>query len=196
MSTIPQNILMPDPANVSNSDPMYFDELKRTMEWLATIDNSIFIGQAVEVPGTGMFDTLKDIPSSKKIEFPVSEDFQLGFSIGLALNGFLPITVFPRWDFLLLATNQLVNHLDKIKSISSEQFNPKVIIRTAVGSQRPLNPQHQHAGDYTSAFSSILQNIDVFVLNEPSSVFEAYEQAILSTRSSLIVEYGDFYNEK
>ena len=39
----------------------------------------------------------------------------MGMSIGLALNGYIPITCFPRFDFLILAFNQLVNHLDKIK---------------------------------------------------------------------------------
>ena len=51
----------------------YFDELKRTMDWLGAKDNTIFIGQAVEVPGTAMFNTLKDINSSKRIELPVFE---------------------------------------------------------------------------------------------------------------------------
>ena len=32
----------------------YFSELKRSMSWLAKQENTIFIGQAVEVPGTAM----------------------------------------------------------------------------------------------------------------------------------------------
>ena len=35
----------------------YFDELKRSMEWLAQQPNTIFIGQAVGCPGTAMFAT-------------------------------------------------------------------------------------------------------------------------------------------
>jgi len=30
----------------------YFDEIKRSMDFLGTKKNTIFIGQAVEVPGT------------------------------------------------------------------------------------------------------------------------------------------------
>ena len=44
----------------------YFDEIKRSMEYLAKNKNTIFLGQAVSVPGTAMFNTLKDI--NKKIE--------------------------------------------------------------------------------------------------------------------------------
>ena len=39
----------------------YFDELKRTMNYLAENEKTVFIGQAVEVPGTAMSNTLKDI---------------------------------------------------------------------------------------------------------------------------------------
>lgn len=37
----------------------YFDELKRSMEWLASQKDTLFLGQAVEYPGTGMTNTLK-----------------------------------------------------------------------------------------------------------------------------------------
>ncbi|MFT7538966.1 MAG: hypothetical protein ACI9F2_001120, partial [Lysobacterales bacterium] len=35
----------------------YFDELKRTMEWLAEQDKTMFLGQTVAGPGTFMFQT-------------------------------------------------------------------------------------------------------------------------------------------
>ena len=37
----------------------YFEELKRSMEFLGKKNNTIFIGQAVEVPGTAMSTRLK-----------------------------------------------------------------------------------------------------------------------------------------
>ena len=43
----------------------YFDEIKRSMEYLAKNKNTIFLGQAVSVPGTAMFNTLKDINKKK-----------------------------------------------------------------------------------------------------------------------------------
>ena len=42
----------------------------------------------------------------------------MGLSLGLALQGFVPVSIYPRIDFLLSATNQLVNHLDKIRLMS------------------------------------------------------------------------------
>jgi pyruvate/2-oxoglutarate/acetoin dehydrogenase E1 component len=176
----------------------YFDELKRSMEWLGTKPDTIFLGQAVEVPGTAITNTLSGIERDKLLEMPVAEDFQMGTSIGLALNGSFPISIYPRWNFLLLAANQIVNHLDKLAQFSNNEYAPKMIIRTAIGSERPLHPQMQHVGDYTSAFQMMLQNVDVIKLEEPEQIFDAYKHAYERTdnKSTIIVEYGDYYNEK
>ena len=77
----------------------YFSELKRSMSWLAKQENTIFIGQAVEVPGTAMSNTLSDVDKEKLFELPVAEEMQMGLSLGLALEGHIPISIFPRWNF-------------------------------------------------------------------------------------------------
>ena len=135
----------------------YFDELKRSMEYLAEDPATVFIGQAVACPGTAMSNTLKEISNDRKVELPVDEDMQMGMTNGLALQGKLPVSIFPRWNFLLLATNQLVNHLDKFSDMSAGGYQPKAIIRTSIGSQRPLHPGHQHIGDYTDAYRKMLK---------------------------------------
>ena len=176
----------------------YFDELKRSMTWLGEKKDTFFIGQAVEVPGTGMYNTLLDVNKQQRLELPVFEETQMGMSIGMALNGTIPITIYPRWNFLLLATNQIVNHLDKISKYSYNQFAPKVIIRTSIGSERPLHPQHQHVGDFSDAFKLICENIEIIRLDEPEQIFESYKKAYERDdgKSTLLVEWADYYNEK
>lgn len=173
----------------------YFDELKRSMEWLAEKPNTMFIGQAVAYEGTGMFNTLKDIANIKRLELPVAEDMQMGITNGLSIVGCVPISIYPRWNFLLLATNQLVNHLDKLPLLG---WDSKVIIRTSIGSERPLHPGHQHIGDYTEAFRLMCPNIEIIRLDEPEQIFPAYQKAYEREdgKSTIVVEYGDFYNEK
>lgn len=176
----------------------YFSELKKTMNYLGSKKNSIFIGQAVSDPGTAMTNTLKDVDSNKLMEFPVAEEMQMGVSIGMAMNGYLPISIYPRWNFLLLAANQLINHLDKISIFSDKGFSPKVIIRTSAGSVRPLNPQSQHVGDFTNGFKKILKKIEIIQLKESKDIFPAYKKAYNRKDgiSTILVEYGDYYNEK
>ena len=165
---------------------------------LAADPRTIFLGQAVAVKGTAMTTTLVNVPVEKKMEMPVAEEMQMGLSTGLALIGFVPITFYPRWNFLLLAVNQLVNHLDKVKHMTRDGWQPNVIIRTSIGSERPLNPQCQHLGDFTEAFRSMLTNIEVIRLEEPEDVVPSYTKALNRTdgKCTIVCEYGDYYNEK
>ena len=168
------------------------------MNHLAKNERTIFLGQAVKVPGTSMSNTFKEINPNKLIELPVAEEMQMGIANGLAINGLIPVSVFPRWNFLLLAINQLINHLDKIKLMSNDGYKTKVIIRTGIGSEKPLHPQYQHVGDFTEAIQKMCTTIDVIRLDEPSDIFSSYEKALLRDdgKSTILVEYGDYYNEK
>ena len=74
----------------------YKSELIRSMSYLAKNQKTIFIGQSVNFSGNAIYNTLSHLTKSKKIELPVFEEVQLGMSTGLALNGFIPITCFPR----------------------------------------------------------------------------------------------------
>lgn len=176
----------------------YHNEMCRTMKWLGEQPNTIFVGQAVEYSGTVMTTTLKEVPKEKLLEFPVTEDMQMGMSIGLSITGLVPISIYPRWNFLLLATNQIVNHLDKIPGMADVPYRPKVIVRTSIGSERPLHPQHQHTGDYTNAFRLMCSNVEIIRLDEPEEIFPAYEKAYtrIDGKSTILVEWGDYYNEK
>ena len=176
----------------------YFDELKRSMEFLGSKKNTIFIGQAVEVPGTAMSNTLKNINKKKLLELPVAEDMQMGMSLGLAMDKNVPISIYPRWNFLLYAINQLINHIDKFKVMAGNEIVPKIIIRTGIGSQRPLHPQFQHIGDFSEAIQKMCTTIEVIRLNEPEDIFPSYKKAYERKDgiNTILVEYGDYYNEK
>ena len=143
----------------------YFDELSRSMDFLGQFDDTVFLGQSVAVAGTAMRNTLLNIDQNKLVELPVEEDFQMGLSIGMALSGMIPISIFPRWNFLLLATNQVVNHLDKLKELTQIQNPGKVIIRTGIGSENPLYPGPQHTGDFTEAFKLMCPHMNVVRLD-------------------------------
>ena len=107
------------------------------MSYLSGKRNTLFIGQAIEYPGTAMTNTLVNVDKKKKIELPVAEEMQMGMTLGMLMEGFVPISIYPRWNFLLLAINQLVNHLDKFNEMTENSYKSKAIIRTSIGSIRP-----------------------------------------------------------
>tara|TARA_B100000029_G_C17576716_1_gene958373 strand:+ start:822 stop:1328 length:507 start_codon:yes stop_codon:yes gene_type:complete len=168
------------------------------MEYLAKDKKTIFIGQAVEVPGTSMFNTLKNINRKKLVELPVAEEMQMGITLGLAMDGYIPISIYPRWNFLLYAVNQLINHVDKFNIMVGRMLKPKVIIRTGIGSRDPLHPQFQHVGDFTEAFKKMTTTIEIIKLKEPKDIFPAYKRAFLRKdgKNTILVEYGDYYIKK
>ena len=176
----------------------YKDELIRTMEWLGKKPNTVFTGQAIALSGHAISNTMEKVPKEKRIELPVLEETQLGMATGLALEGFVPITCYPRFDFFILAMNQLVNHLDKMREMTEDKMQPKVIIRVAVGSKKPFSAGPQHTQDHTEAMKLMLTDIDVISLNEPEDIFPAFEKAYNRTdgKSTLIIEHSEYYGTK
>lgn len=168
------------------------------MSLLAEHPKTLFIGQAVEYEGTGLFDSMEHLPAHKKLELPVAEYLQSGLANGMAIQGMIPVSTYPRWNFLLMGADQIVNHLDKFVDMSNGTCAPKVIIRVAVGSERPVDPQCQHKGNFAEAFAHMTKNLQIDVLNEPEDIVPAYTRALNREDgvSTILVEYADFAKEK
>lgn len=147
------------------------------MVWLSEQEGTIFLGQSMECGGIAIANSFSGIRADKKMEMPVAENLQMGISTGLAIEGFAPISIYPRWNFLLLAADQLVNHLDKLSAITDGAYKPKVIIRVAVGVRKPVDPQEQHVGDFTDAFASMLTNVNVVRLVREEDIVPSYKLA-------------------
>ncbi len=174
----------------------YKDELIRSMEWLGEKDNTLFLGQATLFSGHAISGTLTKIPKEKLIELPVMEEVQMGMCTGLSLEGYVPISIYPRFNFMMLAINQLVNHMDKMKEMSKGMLVPKVIVRVAVGARKPLNGGSQHTQDFTESIKHMLTDTVLVELTEPEQVFSTFEDAYNRDGSTVVVEWGDFYSEK
>jgi len=174
----------------------YKEELQKATDMLGE-SGYIFFGQNMKSGGTSLFHMIKHLPENQRYEVPVSEEMQMGMSLGMSLNGLKICSIFPRWDFLICGTNQLVNHLDKIRRMSDGQYKTKgLIIRTCVGSVKPLFPGEQHCGNYSEAFKLMLKDIKVIVLESPEQIVPAYKEAMESEVPTLIVELPDKYNDE
>lgn len=161
---------------------------KQAMHYLASQPNAVFLGQNVVYDGNVMFNHLEEIPSSQRMELPVVEELQTGIALGLSLQGYLPISIYPRMDFLLRAMDQLVNHLDKLAVMTQGQFKPKVIIRTRVGAKTPLDAGPQHTQNHTEAFRLMLKHVKVLRIIVPEGILPAYEEAVRLEGSVIVVE--------
>lgn len=176
----------------------YTEEIVKAMSMLADNPKTIFIGQAVEYEGTGLYDSLSHLPENKRMELPVAEYLQSGLANGIAIEGLIPVSTYPRWNFLLMGTDQIVNHLDKFKSMSNGKLTPKVIIRVAVGSEQPVDPQCQHKGNFAEAFRNMTTNTEIIELMEPEDILPAYTKALnrKDNVNTILVEFADYCKTK
>ena len=174
----------------------YKEELDRAMEWLATKSNTIFMGQAIGFSGHAISNTMSKVPQDKRVELPVFEELQMGIATGMALEGWVPITCYPRFDFFILGLNQLINHLDKIQDMSQGDMKPKVIIRVAVGSKLPFSAGPQHTQNHTEAMRKMLTEVNVVELTEPEQIFDVFVDAYNSDKSTLVIEHSEYYGTK
>ncbi len=171
----------------------YTDEIKKSMKMLSRNSKTIFLGQSVEVPGNLLFKSLDLVAKKKKLELPVFEETQMGMAIGLSLNGFIPVTCYPRFDFFILSMNQTINHLDKLNEISSNEFNPFVIIRVLVGGKKGIDAGPQHTGNYTAAMKKMLKYLKIVELKSAGQIYKSYKNIFKKKESTLFIEYSDLY---
>lgn len=151
---------------------------------------TVFVGQSVAFGGQRAHETFLYVPKDQRLEMPIAEDFQVGFCTGLSLAGRIPVCFVPRWDFLLIAANQIINHLDKLSWMG---WAPKVIIRTAVGGTAPLDPGPQHTQDYSLPFRLMTTTINIVSLHSAEGVALEYRKAMESEQSTILVERMDLY---
>jgi pyruvate/2-oxoglutarate/acetoin dehydrogenase E1 component len=169
----------------------YKDALTDAMTYLSQQDNIVFIGQQIVYAGNPMSTTLTNVNKDLMIELPVMEETQMGMSLGLAMQGKNVITFYPRWDFIILASNQLINHIDKFELMTGKKVN--LLIRLGKGSDKPLDPGHQHKGNYFDQYKSMCPNITFHDLKDPFTIVNTYKRAFDQGGVHILVEYPELY---
>ena len=167
------------------------------MDWLGQQEKVRFIGQSVVWDGHALFKSMVKVPMEKRLELPVFEDFQMGMSTGLALAGWIPVNIYPRADFLIIATNQLVNHLTNIRTVSEGKFRPRVITRVSIGATEPMHPGPQHSQNHTEALKLLTRGeIEIVDLREKEQILPEYQRAVQrdDAKPTILIEHGNLYH--
>lgn len=115
---------------------------------LATRPDVFIIGQGLWSPwyvGSSMTDLDKEFGVGRVLDCPVSEMATTGAAIGASLCGYRPIIVHPRMDFMILATDQIINGAAKWCSMLGGQATPRVTIRGIVNRGGEQGAQHSQA---------------------------------------------------
>lgn len=173
----------------------YRDTITTEMEKLAEDPKVIFIGYNLNFGSRG-YKTLVNIPSDRIIEMPVAENLMTGIAMGLSIEGYKPVILFERHDFMLNAMDALINHLDKIKELSAGEFNPCVLVRAIVGGREGVNPGPQHEGEFTEAFKSMFKHVPVYDLKSSEDIKKVYGEVGDFSKSAILIEYRDLHKKE
>lgn len=116
---------------------------------LLTNHEDVFvIGQGLWAPwyvGSSMTDLEKDYGKERLIDSPVSEQAVTGAAVGAALCGYRPVVVHPRMDFMLLASDQIVNQAAKWTHMFGGKPKVPVTFRGIVNRGGEQGAQHSQA---------------------------------------------------
>lgn len=178
----------------SGSSIMTFKEaITRKCEDYAKDPQVRFIGYNTRF-GSRMYGTLDNVDANQCLEAPVAENLMVGLAMGMSLAGFKPVVCFERHDFMLLALDALVNHVDKLPYISGGQFKFPLVIRAIVGSSTPIDPGPMHRQNYTAALDLMMKYTPVICPRNLKEIATAWN-LVNKTESGavIIVEQKDLY---
>lgn len=153
-------------------------------------EGAIFIGYNV-AKGDAM-GTLKEVSDEQKLETPVAENLMSGLAIGMSFEEFLPVLYFERHDFMMVAMDAIVNHIDKIERISHGEFKVPVIIRAVTADGGPFYSGITHSQDFTEVLKAAV-TFPVYDPKNGKEILEAFRNARDSKRPAIIVERKSRY---
>ena len=181
--TIPYNHI------IGEQDISYKDAMIQSMTELGE-EGAIFIGYNVKYGNA--IGTLKNVPDDQKLETPVAENLMAGLAIGMSFEGFIPVLYYERHDFMLVAADAIVNHIDKIERISHGEFKCPVIIRAVTADAGPFYSGITHSQDFTDVFREAVS----FPVLDPTNgeqVLTAFKEARTSGRPLMVIERKSRY---
>lgn len=181
---IPDNYKELDSLEIS-----YKDAVEQAMTDLGN-QGYIFIGYNV-AKGDAM-GTLKNVPLNQKLETPVAENLMSGLAIGMSFEGFKPVIYFERHDFMLVAMDAIVNHIDKIERISHGEYKVPIIIRAVTADGGPFYSGITHSQDFTD----MLKKAVSFPVEDPKTgidILKAFKNASKSNKPVIVVERKSLY---
>jgi pyruvate/2-oxoglutarate/acetoin dehydrogenase E1 component len=157
--------------------------------------NVLILGEDVGILGgnfktaVGLYEKYGDL---RVKDTPISENSFLGMSLGMAITGLRPIVEIMFTDFLLLAADQLLNQIAKIRYMSGGQAKVPLTVRTTIGAGRSSAAQH------SQSLHAIMCHVPGLKVVVPSSAADAkglLKTAIREDNPVLFIEHKMEYNQ-
>ena len=157
-------------------------------------DERVFV-YGIGVPTwSSIFGTTKGLPEKfgpeRCFDTPISEDAMTGFGLGAAIRGLRPIHVHIRVDFMILATNQLINMVSNYTYSTGGKLKVPLVVRAVIG--RGWGQGAQHCKSLFSNFTHI-PGLKVIAPTTPSDMKGMLTAAIRDDNPVICFEHRWLY---
>ncbi|HEX9078516.1 MAG TPA: alpha-ketoacid dehydrogenase subunit beta [Desulfuromonadaceae bacterium] len=124
---------------------------------------------------------------------PISENTIVGAAVGAAMGGLRPVVELMTVNFALLAMDQIINHMTKIRYMFGGQINLPMVIRAPGGGGSQLGAQHSQS---LETFFMHAPGMYVAVPATPADAKGLLKSAIRDNNPVMFLEHELLYNSK
>ena len=162
-----------------------------------TRDKRVFVyGEEVAKWGGSFTVTqglLDEFGERRVLDTPIAEEGIVGLGIGAAMAGLRPVAEIMTINFILLAMDQIVNHMAKLRYMSGGQVSVPMVIRSPGGGGLSMGAQH------SQSLESFFLHVPGLVVLAPSTPHDAkglLKSAIRSPNPVIFIEHESIYSTK
>jgi len=124
---------------------------------------------------------------------PISENTIIGVSVGAAMGGLRPVAELMTVNFALLAMDQIINHMSKIRSMFGGQTFVPMTIRMPGGGGSQLAAQHSQS---LETYFMHCPGMRVLYPSTPADAKGLLKSAIRDNNPVIFLEHELLYNSK
>ena len=156
-------------------------------------DRVFLLGEDIAVQG-GVFGItrglLAEFGAERVRDTPISESAFLGLAVGAATTGMRPVAEIMYMDFMLVATDPLVNQAAKMRYMTGGQVCVPMVIRTQQGGGRGNGAQHSQSLD---ALFAHIPGLKVVLPSTPADAKGLLKAAIRDDNPVVFIEHKLLY---
>ncbi len=124
---------------------------------------------------------------------PISENTIVGVAVGAAMGGLRPVAELMTVNFALLAMDQIINHMAKVRSMFGGQTNLPMVVRMPGGGGSQLAAQHSQS---LESYFMHCPGLHIAYPATPADAKGLLKSAIRDNNPVIFLEHELLYNSK